>query len=233
MTSGYGTLNIAGPKARDILRKLTNIDLSPEGFPYMACAEAEVAGVSAILLRIGFVGETGWEMHFPAEYGEYLWETLMEAGKEFDVRPVGVETQRVLRLEKRHAIVGQDTDALSNPLEADMAWIVKFEKDDFIGKQAILRVQQKGLRQKLVAFVMDDSSIPEEGTAIVSNGDPVGCVTSSKYSPHVGKGIGFAWVPIELANEGSKINIIFQGKSVTGTVVDKAFYDPEGKRMRM
>jgi sarcosine oxidase subunit alpha len=233
MTAGYATLNLAGPKARDVLRKLVEIDLSPEAFPYMTCTQASVAGVPTILLRIGFVGETGWEMHFPAEYGEYLWDKILEAGTEFDIKPAGVETQRVLRLEKRHAIVGQDTDALSNPLEADMSWIVKFEKDDFIGKKAILRVQERGLRQKLVGFVIDGPKIPDEGAVIVSEGRPVGRVTSSKHSPHVGRGVGLGWVPIELVKEDGKVNIISQGKTVTATLVEKPFYDPEGKRMRM
>jgi sarcosine oxidase subunit alpha len=233
MTAGYASLNLAGPKARDVLRKLTDIDLSPEAFPYMACAQAVVAGVPTILLRIGFVGETGWEMHFPAEYGEYLWDRIMDAGKEFEIRPAGVETQRVLRLEKKHLIVGQDTDALSNPLEADMAWIVKFEKDDFIGKKGIMQVQKRGLRQKLVGFVIDGSEIPEEGAVIESGGEPVGRVTSSKYSPYLGRGVGLGWVPIQLVKEGGKVNIIFQGKTITATLAEKPFYDPEGKRMRM
>ena len=120
----------------------------------------------ALLLRIGFVGETGWELHVPAEYGEHLWDALMEAGQEFAIAPFGVEAQRILRLEKKHVIVGQDTDALSNPLEADMAWVVKWDKEDFVGKEALLSVQQRGLRQKLVGFVMRDTLVAEEGSAV-------------------------------------------------------------------
>ncbi len=111
-------MNLAGPKARDVLQALTACDLSTKAFPYMACREAEVAEVPALLMRIGFVGETGWEIHFPAEYGEHLWNKLVEAGKSFDIRPFGVEAQRLLRLEKRHVIVGVDTDALSQPVRS-------------------------------------------------------------------------------------------------------------------
>ena len=141
VTGGYAAVNVAGPHARALLQPLTGCDLRTRAFPYMACREAEVAGVPCLLLRIGFVGETGWEIHFPAEYGEYLWETLMEAGREHGLRPFGVETQRVLRLEKRHVIVGVDTDATSNPLGADMAWVARLDKEDFIGKAALLRAQ--------------------------------------------------------------------------------------------
>ncbi|MBI4531499.1 MAG: (2Fe-2S)-binding protein, partial [Candidatus Latescibacteria bacterium] len=118
VTAGFAAVNLAGPRARDVLRKLTDIDLSPSACPYMAAARGSVAGIPALLLRIGFVGEVGYEIHVPAEYGAALWDALIEAGKEFGITPFGVETQRLLRLEKRHVIVGQDTDALSNPLEA-------------------------------------------------------------------------------------------------------------------
>ena len=100
---------------------------------------ARWSGVPALLLRIGFVGETGWEIHVPADYGEHVWDALMEAGKEFGIAPFGVEAQRILRLEKKHLIVGQDTDALSNPLEADMAWVVKFDKADLSVRERWVR----------------------------------------------------------------------------------------------
>ena len=106
--------------------------------PTWPAAKREVAEVPSLLLRIGFVGETGWEIHFPAEYGEHLWHELLEAGKEFGIRPFGVEAQRLLRLEKRHVIVGVDTDALSSPYEAGMAWVAKLDKPDFIGRNALV-----------------------------------------------------------------------------------------------
>ena len=104
LTSGRAAVNLAGPNARDTLRKLTDCDLSTKAFPYMACREAEVSGVPSLLMRIGFVGETGWEIHYPAEYGEHLWNKLLEAGATHGIRPFGIEAQRLLRLEKRHVI---------------------------------------------------------------------------------------------------------------------------------
>jgi sarcosine oxidase subunit alpha len=232
VTSGLAAVNLAGPQARVVLGKLTERDLSPEGFPYLACGQGEVAGVPTLLLRIGFVGESGWEMHFPAEYGEHVWDTLIEAGKEAGIAPFGVEAQRILRLEKKHLIVGQDTDALSNPLEADMAWVVKFDKEDFIGKKALVSIQQRGRRQSLVGFVMRDTRVAEDGSAVVVSGKPVGRVASSRFSPSVGKGVGLAWVPIEMAADGTPLQIRVNGTLAVADIVSQPFYDPQGKRLR-
>lgn len=233
VTAAYATLNVAGPKARDVLKKLTNVDLATNAFPYMACAKALVAGIPTILLRVGFVGEASWELHLPSEYAEYVWDTLMEAGKEFDIAPFGVEAQRILRLEKKHILVGVDTDAVSNPFESDMAWVVKFEKEDFIGKPGLLMAQGHGLRNKLIGFMMQDPVVPEDGNAIVVNGKPVGRVTSSRFSPSLGKGFGFAWVPVELAEHGTKLQIVVNDRTTTAMVVKDIFYDPEGIRLKM
>ncbi len=234
VTAGLSAVNVAGPKARDLLRKLTTIDLSNEAFPYMNSAEAEVAGVPCILLRIGFVGETGWEIHFPAEFGEYIWDTLLEAGKEFGVRPFGVETQRVLRLEKKHVIVGQDTDALSNPFEVDMAWTVKFEKEDFVGKAALAAAAKKELGRRLVGFVMNGPTVAHDGDQVFSKDRSrhIGFVTSSRFSPKVDRWVGMALVSPDYYREGSAIKVKSDDK-LNGAVVTLApFYDPEGKRLR-
>ncbi len=232
LTSGLAAMNLAGPQARAVLGKLTDRDLSSATFPYMACAQGEVAGIPTLLMRIGFVGESGWEMHVSAEYGESMWDALIEAGKEFGLAPFGVEAQRILRLEKKHLIVGQDTDALSNPLEADMAWVVKFDKEDFIGKKALTSVQERGLRQKLVGFMMRDAIVAEDGSAVSANGKLVGRVASSRFSPSVGKCVGLAWVPIEMAADGTSLQIRVNGTMAIADIVGEPFYDPEGKRLR-
>jgi sarcosine oxidase subunit alpha len=232
VTGDYAAVNVAGPRARDTLRKLTEADLAPEKFSYMMCCQADVAGVPAILLRIGFVGETGWEIHYPACYGEYLWDALLEAGAEFGIKPFGVETQRTLRLEKKHIIVGQDTDALSTPLEADMAWCVKFEKSDFIGKPGLRFLQSREQEQKLVGFVLDTAAPIAEGSVVVEQGKPLGRVTSARVSPYLGRSVGMAWVPMALAQEGAQIEIRSDGQMLIAKVVDRPFYDPEGKKLR-
>ena len=232
VTSAYAAVNVAGPRARETLSKLTDIDLSPSAFGYMSSAQGVVAGVPAIVLRIGYVGETGWELHVPAEYGEYLWQTLMDAGSEFGISPFGLEAQRILRLEKKHIIIGQDTDAVSNPLEGDMEWVVRFDKEDFIGRGGLKWLSERGLRNKLVGFVMRDGAVPEDGDPVVTGRKPVGRVTSARHSPTMGKGIGLAWVPIDLAEEGSEISIFIDGKTLPAQVTLRPFYDPEGEQLR-
>ncbi len=233
LTSAMAAVNLAGPKAREVLSKLTSCDLSTEAFPYMACRSADVAGVPAILMRIGFVGETGWEIHYPAESGEHVWSALMEAGKPFGIRPFGMEAQRLLRLEKGHVIIGVDTDALTNPYDAGMAWVVKHEKDDFIGKFTLGKLAAAPSQQSLVGFLMNSEEIPEDGAAILVNGALAGRVTSARYSPAKQKPIGLGWVSAAAASEGATIEIRVGGLPVPATVTRQVFYDPDGSRLRM
>ena len=232
VTADFAAVNLAGPRARDALRKLTDTDLSPEGFRYMACRRAEVAGVASLLLRIGFVGETGWEIHYPACYGEYLWEALLEAGAEYGIRPFGVDAQRTLRLEKKHLIVGQDTDALSNPFEADLAWCIRMEKPDFIGKPRLLLLRDRPIEQKLVGFAADSERAIPEGSVVIDGGRPAGRVTSCRFSPYLNRQVGLAWVPAAVAQPGRSIEIDSSGARVSVSVFEGPFYDPEGRRLR-
>ena len=232
VTSGYAAMNVAGPRARETLGKLTDVDLSEQSFRYMRSAQGTVAGVPAIFLRIGFVGETGWEIHVPAEYGQYIWESIMEAGNEFGIAPFGLEAQRILRLEKKHVIVGQDTDAVSNPLDSDMDWVVRFDKEDFIGRAGLKLASERGLRNKLVGFVMLNGQVPEDGVPIVSGSKPIGKVTSARFSPTLKKGVGLAWIPADLAQDGTQISVLVGGKPQAAQVTLQPFYDPEGERLR-
>src|SRR5207245_1233483 len=153
-----------------------------------------VSGRPSLLLLIGSVGELGYELHFPSPYGEYLWDTLLERGADLDIRPFGLEPQRILRLEKMHILVGQDTDSESNVLEAGMPWIAKLDKDDFVGKWALEHVQGRAFREQLVGFEMTDGVVPAEGGQIVLGGLSAGRVTSARLSPQLGRAIGMAWV---------------------------------------
>jgi sarcosine oxidase subunit alpha len=231
-TGALAAVNVAGPRARELLGRLTDLDVSPEAFTYLDAKQASVAGVSALLLRIGFVGEVGYEIHCPSPYGESLWDAILEQGADLGVEPFGLEPQRVLRLEKMHVIVGQDTDSESNPLEAGMPWIVKFEKDDFVGKWSLEQVQERGFRERLVGFEMRNGTIPPEGGQIVVDGRPGGRVTSARWSEEVGRAIGLAWVPTELAEESATIEIKVDGRLERASVRLSPFYDPEGRNLR-
>ena len=163
VTGALAAVNVAGPRARAVMRSLTGIDLSNEGLSYLDARDAQVAGVPSLILRIGFVGELGYELHFPSPYGEHVWNAILQAGEDFGIRPFGLEPQRILRLEKMHILIGQDTDSESNVLEASMPWIAKLDKDDFVGKWSLEHVQERGLQDLLVGFEMEDGKVPLEG----------------------------------------------------------------------
>ena len=233
VTSGYSVINIAGPKARATLSKLTEVDLSPAKFGYMRVRRGDVAGVPSILLKIGFVGESGWEIHCAAEYGEHVWDALLAAGEEYGIRPFGVEAQRILRLEKMHIIPSQDTDLLTTPFDVGADWAVKFDKGDFVGAGGLRLARDRGGRDKLVGFVMSGEAVPHDGDSVVdAENRPIGRITSSRLSPTMGKGFGYARAPARLASEGEMIRIWTEGRAHEATVTLRPFYDPEGKRLR-
>jgi sarcosine oxidase subunit alpha len=232
VTSGLAAINVAGPKARELLSKLVDIDLSNEEAPYMSCSRAVIAGVSAFMLRIGFVGEVGWEIHFAAEYAEYLWDKIMAEGQVYGIRPVGVEAMRRLSLDKRHLWPTLDTDAASDALEAGLAWAVKFEKPDFVGKHYLQKTQRDGLRQQFIGFIMKGEAAVENGDVVIVDRKIVGRVTTAGFSYTLQKYVGMAWVPVDLAKEHSTIPIVHNGRTVTAEVASGPFYDPEGRRMK-
>jgi sarcosine oxidase, subunit alpha len=234
VTQGLGAVNLAGPRSRDIMAKVTDLDCSAEAFTYLDGKRAEVAGVPCLILRIGFVGEVGYEIHFPAAQGEHLWDALSDAGREHGLKPFGLEPQRLLRLQKMHILVGQDTDSESNPFGAAMPWIVKLDKEqDFIGRWALERYAEQPLETALVGFTLANGQVPTEGAAVLRDGDgPMGQVTSARYSPQLGKVIGMAWVPAALAKDGAGVTIADNGRRLAAEVVTRPFYDPDGEVLR-
>jgi sarcosine oxidase subunit alpha len=239
VTEDRAAFNLAGPRARDVLATLTDLDLDNEAFPYMSVRQARVAGAPAIILRIGFTGELSYEIHVPSGYGAHVWQALIDAGKEHGIMPFGVEAQRILRLEKGHILVGQDTDALTTPFEANMGWVVKLDKDDFLGRPSLLMLQQRGSEKRLAGFEMVDDVLPEEMDQIVRPGqgpiglDIIGRVTSVRRSPSLKKIVGLCWLPADIADVGQTFTVRVRGQLFTGRVVEVPFYDPDGSRLRM
>ena len=232
VTSAFAAVNLAGPSARDVLTKITTLDLSPPAFPFLAYREAAVAGIPARLLRVGFVGELGYEIHVPTRCGEALWDALMKAGAEFDIRPFGVEAQRLLRLEKGHIIVGQDTDGMSHPGEVGLDWAISRNKPFFVGGRSLQILQRQEQRRRLAGFVLPrDSLRPEEGHLVLSDDRVTGNVTSCEYSPALDAIIGLAYVAVDDALPGAAITIRADGGAlVRATVVALPFYDPDNQR---
>ena len=234
VTQGLSAVNLAGPRAREILRELTELDCSPEAFKYLDGKQARIAGVECLILRIGFVGEIGYEIHFAAAYGEHVWDALMRAGADKGLRPFGLEPQRILRLQKMHILVGQDTDSESTPFGAAMPWIVKLDKEqDFIGKWALEHYAAEEPATRLVGFTLPNGHVPTEGAVIVDGvGAPAGQVTSARFSPVLDRVIGMAWVPSPLARDGSQVTISDEGRTMEAHIQTRPFYDPDGEVLR-
>lgn len=232
-TGHLAAMNLAGPNSREVLAELTDVDLSPEAFPYLAIREGTVAGAPAVLMRVGFVGELGYEIHVPASFGLHVWTSLIEAGRSRGIRPFGVEAQRLLRLEKGHLIVGQDTDALTNPWEADVAWAIGKNKPFFVGSRSLQIAAAKPLERRLVglAFANDHGTLPEECHLIIANREITGRVTSIAHRSTLGHPIAMAFVRPDMAAPGTLVQIrVEDGSRVDAEVVSMPFYDPENSR---
>ena len=235
LTGHYAGFNIAGPHARSVLRKLTDLDLSHAAFPYLGIREADVAGVPCRLMRVGFVGELGYEIHLPYDQAPVVWHALMAAGAEHGIRPFGVEAQRMLRLEKGHVIIGQDTDGVTNILEIDAPWAFRMDKPFFIGQRSLKVLQQQPLRQTLVGFTMPVGTTkrPKEAHLVIDGGRIAGRVTSVGLSPTLGHTIGLALIDPAVEQRGSFRVRIEAGEELEATVVKLPFYDAAGDRQKV
>ncbi len=232
VTGALAAVNVAGPQARTLMERVSDDDFSNEGLAYLDAKHVRVTGVPCLALRIGFVGELGYELHFPSVHGEHVWDTLLERGADLGVKPFGLEPQRILRLEKGHVIIGQDTDSESNLLEAAMPWLVKADKPDFVGKWAVEQVGERGLKWMLVGFESPTGAMPVEGGQVVVDGKSAGRITSVRRSAELDKVIGLAVVPYELAVDGGRFDAQVNGKPVRMRVHLGPFFDPAGARLK-
>jgi sarcosine oxidase subunit alpha len=236
-TGAFAGMNLAGPRSREVLQPLTAIDLSHDAFPYLGVRQGEVAGVPVRILRVGFVGELGYEIHCPADHARHLWDAILRAGAGAGILPFGVEAQRVLRLEKGHIIIGQDTDGLSTPYDAGLEWAVRLDKPFFVGQRSLKIVAQRPRRQQLVGFALPagfTGAAPRECHLVIRNGEIAGRVTSITHSEVLGQHVGLAYVAPDMATEGARFNIRADGGAmVEATVVRTPFYDAGGDRQRM
>jgi sarcosine oxidase subunit alpha len=234
VTGHRAAMNFAGPASREVLQPLTDVDLGPGAFPFLGVREGHVAGVAARLLRVGFVGEWGYEIHVPASAAAAVWRALLAAGAVRGVRPFGVEAQRVLRLEKGHLIVSQDTDGLTDPIQAKALWAVNLRKPFFVGGRSLAILRQRPPRQVLVGIEVDASAIlPQECHLIIARGEIAGRVTSITRSATLGRTIGLALVDPALAAPDSRLEIRAEGGVlVAARVVPTPFYDPKNLRQR-
>jgi len=201
--------------------------LSPkslEGVGTYRFTTGEVAGVHCIISRTGYTGEDGFELYCPPDKAESLWYAILEAGKPEAAAPSGLGARDSLRTEMKFALYGNDIDDAHTPLEAGLGWIVKLDKDDFIGKQALVAQKAEGVQRKLVGFEMIDPGIPRAHYAIIKDGEKVGEVTSGTMGPSIKKAIGIGYVEAALAAEGSTFHVDLRGRAAAARVVKTPFY---------
>jgi aminomethyltransferase len=218
----WGLLAVQGPRAASILQDLTSVDLS--GIRCYRFAEGEVRGVPALLSRTGYTGEDGFEIYAPAAATEDLFLAILATGRDRGILPCGLGARDTLRIEARMLLYGNDIDLTTSVLEAGLGDIVRMNKGEFIGREALRRQAEEGITRRLVGFEMTDRGIARPGHAVRAEGRDVGRVTSGTFAPHLKKSIGLAYVPSGMAVEGGRLTFDIRGREAAGIVVPTPFY---------
>ena len=240
VTEQWAVATVSGPKSRELLSRLTDLDLSNEAFPHLTMREGTVAGLAARVFRISFTGEMSWEINVPASQGLVLMQAIEAAGQGLDLVPYGTEAMHVLRAEKGFIIVGQETDGTVTPADLGMDWIVGKKKPDFIGKRSLDRADTaRAGRKQLVGLLTDDPKLVlEEGAQIIDTATPgappvpmLGHVTSSYWSPNLDRSIALALVQGGLGRIDDTVHIAMPDRTIPARVVKPVFIDPEGARL--
>lgn len=218
----YSQLAIQGPKALEIMQPLIDVELAP--IKYYWFTTGHVDGVPAIIARTGYTGEDGVEIYFEPSESERIWDKILESGKPHGLIPCGLAARNTLRLEAKMALYGHEIDDTITALEADLGWICKLAKGDFIGRDRLVEQKETGLTRKLVGFEVTDKGIARDGYAAFIGGQQVGHVTSGSPAPFLKKNIGLAYLPIEHNSVGTKFEIDVRGRRLAAEVVPTPFY---------
>lgn len=224
LSDGIGQLAVQGPKAEALGQKLFDFDLSE--LEYYWATEVKIKDIPVILSRTGYTGEDGFEIYLDEKYAAEIWDMVFDAGKEFGIKPIGLGARDTLRFEMRYCLYGNDIDKTTNPLEAGLAWIVKFDKGDFIGKQSLMKIKEAGLKRKLVGFEVVDKGIPRSRQEIHNEERKIGFVTSGTFSPSLKKGLGIGYVELPYNKVGTKLKVI--GKNPIAIEIIKGPFYKQG-----
>jgi glycine cleavage system T protein len=233
VTSRFACLGLWGPAAREILQPLTDADLSNDAFRYMRAQDIAVGPVPCLALRVTYVGELGWELYCPSEFGLRLWDTIWESGREHGLVAGGYKAIDSLRLEKGYRVWGADITPDETPYEAGLGFAVKLDKSDFIGRGALEEVKDRELERKLACLVLGDPRSVALGSEPVRlDGELGGRVTSGGYGYTVGHSIAYAYLPAEKAEPRQRVEVEIFGEWVPGEVANEPLWDPQGERIR-
>ena len=233
ITSGTCCVGVWGPTARDLVQSLSEDDFSNEAFGFFNVREAYIGEVPVRALRVSYVGELGWEIYTSSDLGLRLWNLLWNAGGKHGVIAGGRGAFNGLRLEKGYRAWGGDMTTEHDPYEAGLGFAVKLDKGDFVGREALEKRKEEGPRRKLACLTLDDPGVVVMGSEpVFADGEAVGYVTSAAYGYSIGQSIAYAWVPPELAEEGTKLEIEYFAERHPATVAEEPLFDPEMRRMR-
>jgi 4-methylaminobutanoate oxidase (formaldehyde-forming) len=234
VTERLAVLSVWGPNARRLLQTISSSDLSTAALPYMTSGRIDAAGVPARANRVSFAGELGYELVVGREHAVTLWDAVLDAGRAFGLRPVGYYALNTLRLEKCFYYWGEDVCPSDNPLEANLGFCVKLGKGDFIGRDALLRLQATGLARKLVPLTLDGTAcVLYGGEAVIAEGRVVSRVRSGGYGHTIGQAIALAYLPAALAQPGTRVAVESFGRLLPAEVREAPLYDPRGERVRL
>jgi glycine cleavage system aminomethyltransferase T/glycine/D-amino acid oxidase-like deaminating enzyme len=220
------TIGLWGPDSRLLLQRCTDADVTDSGFPYFRAKQMYVGEVPVVALRVSYVGELGWELWAPAEYGQRLWETLWEAGQDLDVRPMGGGALESMRLEKGFRLWGTDIDTDANPFEAGLPFAVDLETD-FVGKESLEAASSAGIDTRITPLTLDDSTdIMLSGRPVTKEGETLGYVQAGDYGYTIGESIAYSYLPSEYAEAGTSVTVHCEGETYSATVRDEPLFDP-------
>ena len=232
VTSRYGVLTLAGPRSRDVLQTLTDLDCSRKAFRFFRCHDLNVGMAPVRALRVSYVGELGYELHHPIEYQRYLYDLLMQAGAPFQIVDWGYRALDSMRLEKAYRLWGVDMSADWTPLEAGMDRFVALDKGDFIGRDALLRQQERGVEWALACLVVDAADADPHGyEPVLAGNESIGYVAAGGYGHTVEKSIALAYLPTAYAEAGTELDVKILGERRSARVVEAPLYDPKNERL--
>ncbi|HDM67007.1 MAG TPA: glycine cleavage system aminomethyltransferase GcvT [Thermoplasmatales archaeon] len=221
VSKDFVILAIQGPKSRDTLQKLTDVDLKTVGF--FACRYAKVAGEECILSHTGYTGELGFELQVtPTDIAEHIFTSILEAGEEYGIKPIGLGARDTLRLEKCFLLAGNEFEGGHTPLEAMLSWAINWDHE-FIGKEALLKQKEKGDYPRLTCLECIDRGVPRHGCEVQKDGEKIGVVSSGTMSPCLNKGIAMAYLDPGYQEEGLEVDIIIRDRPVKAKVVKPPF----------
>jgi dimethylglycine dehydrogenase len=234
VTTAHGVLVLVGPRARDVLAKLADADLSATAFPWLTGQHILVGLAPIRAMRVNFVGELGWELHHPIEYQRHLFEALMKAGEEFGIGQCGMRAMDSLRMEKTYRMWGQDLTRDYTVFEAGLDRFVHLDKGDFIGRDALIRQKQDGVPQCFVTIEVHDvtDADPMGNEPLYLDGEMIGRATAGAYGHWVGKSLAIGYVRTGLETPGTSLEIEILGKRYPATVIPESPHDPENARLR-